>query len=65
MSRPNFCPHCGHKLPDGAHGAQGFTQGRTGDGGWDCYCDICGWSGDILPDEEASEEVVARENGHD
>ena len=68
MSRPEFCPNCGVKLPPGAHGAQPFSRARDLvalplsestvptpieiEGGWDCYCALCEWSGDILPDEE-------------
>ena len=53
MSRPVFCPNCGKKLPDGPHGAQGVTNTVSGRGGWDCYCETCKWSGDIMPDSEA------------
>ena len=52
MARPLFCPNCGKSLPKGPHGAQGFTNTMTGDGGWDCFCAACKWSGDILPDSE-------------
>ena len=53
MSRPIFCPNCGAKLPEGAHGAQPFVgTGLVGEDGWDCFCDACRWSGDILPDDE-------------
>lgn len=45
MDKPNFCPNCGHTLPEGDHGAQSLV------GGYDCYCDTCGWSGDINPDD--------------
>ena len=51
MARPNFCPNCGGKLPDGPHGAQPYSD-EEGNGGWDCYCEACEWSGDIEPDEE-------------
>lgn len=56
--RPKFCPNCAAALPEGSHGAQDFTcyssEGESG-GCWDCYCDACKWSGDILPDDEDSE----------
>ena len=62
MARPNFCPNCGAKLPDGSDGAQGFTAGVE-DGeeieGWECYCPACEWSGDILPDKVVPEKEVA------
>ena len=68
MSEPKFCPNCGAPLPEGPRGRQPFfspddpssrppppgTGDRwKGDGGWDCSCDACKWSGDILPDDEA------------
>ena len=52
MSEPKFCPNCGAPLPEGPHGRQPFGA-EAGDGGWDCFCDICKWSGDIMPDDEA------------
>ena len=55
MPRPSFCPNCGKPLPAGPQGAQPFSEDVTGiEGrGWDCYCDACTWSGDIMPDNEA------------
>lgn len=54
MTRPNYCPRCGEPLPDGPHGAQPFkvSMDAGADGGWDCYCEVCKWSGDIMPDDE-------------
>ena len=56
--RPNFCPNCAAPLPEGSHGAQGFSHIELMEDaeGWDCFCDACYWSGDILPDfpDEAS-----------
>lgn len=46
VSRPLFCPNCGHRLPEGPNGAQAVADG------WDCFCPGCQWSGDILPDGE-------------
>ena len=55
MSEPKFCPNCGWALPDGPRGRQPFSITKAGvtSGGWDCYCDACSWSGDIMPDDEA------------
>ena len=50
--RPNYCPQCGGALPEGPHGAQGFEDTVANEGGWDCYCAACSWSGDIMPDAE-------------
>lgn len=60
MARPNFCPNCGGRLPEGPHGAQAFSVYPTGVGGWDCYCDGSQWSGDILPDDEAEKGASAQ-----
>lgn len=63
MSRPLFCPNCGASLPEGPHGAQPFhladEDGSCDCGGWDCFCDNCQWSGDIMPDDE--DELVPQE----
>ena len=58
MNRPLFCPACGAPLPEGPHGAQEFGRREPGEledeTGYDCHCDTCKWSGDILPDEEVT-----------
>jgi hypothetical protein len=51
MSRPSFCPGCGAVLTDET-AAVGVLDDRTGNGGYDCYCGTCGWSADVLPDDE-------------
>lgn len=63
MSRPNYCPNCAAPLPPGSHGAQGFSKTEAGEseGGWDCYCDACKWSGDIMPDDETGASVEAQD----
>lgn len=50
MTRPRYCPNCAKALSDESHNTQAFSSGE--DGGWDCYCDACEWSGDIFPDDE-------------
>ena len=47
MSKPLFCPQCGKESLN----LEPF-EGEY-DGGYDCYCLTCEWSGDILPDDEA------------
>jgi len=59
--RPRFCPGCGARLPDGAHGAQPFSHDdKASDDearwSWNCYCDACHWSGDISPESEENNE---------
>jgi len=58
---PNFCPHCGAKLPQTQNNRQPFwvdssrkeTPDRPFEGiGYDTYCPSCGWSGDINSDED-------------
>lgn len=51
MSRPNHCSNCGAAL-QGDNAAVGTYDDRSGDGGYDTYCQACGWSGDIMPDAE-------------
>jgi hypothetical protein len=59
VSRPLFCPNCAAALPtdERANAAvpiySANTNANTGDGGYDCYCESCGWSGDIYPEELA------------
>lgn len=48
---PKFCPDCGAALTDDT-AAVGIFDGHTGDGGYDVYCETCGWSGDVFPDDE-------------
>jgi hypothetical protein len=52
VSRPSFCPHCGAALSPEERSAVPIYDPATGDGGYDCYCDTCGWSGDVYPDDE-------------
>ena len=65
MARPKYCPNCATKLPKGSHGAQPFSKDEEGvvERGWDCYCEICEWSGDIHPDDESDSifEMYAKE----
>lgn len=52
MSRPAYCPGCGSTLPGDERTAMPILEPESGDGGYDCYCGACGWSGDIYPDDE-------------
>ena len=64
--RPKFCPNCAALLPEGPHGAQGFGTGEKSSDieGWDCFCDVCYWSGDIKPDYEAEAQLeIAKAEG--
>ena len=54
MSRPKFCPNCSTAVDENYNYAVPFSADSYGRErrGWDCYCDGCQWSGDILPDLE-------------
>ena len=52
MSRPYFCPNCGAALSPEERAAVKIYDPGTGNGGYDCYCDACTWSGDVYPDSE-------------
>lgn len=52
MSRPNHCPNCGEALEGEFTANAIIVLYRHGDGGYDCSCGACGWTGDILPDDE-------------
>lgn len=59
---PKFCPDCGAALT-ADNAVVGVIDDRSGDGGYDCYCEVCGWSGDISPDDEHgrfADEVAAQ-----
>lgn len=51
MNRLGFCPTCGAAL-EGETSAVAILDDSTGNGGWDCSCESCGWSGDVWPDDE-------------
>jgi hypothetical protein len=51
MRRPSYCPSCGSPLP----GDEASKTLVEIEGGYDCYCPCCRWSGDIMPDEELRE----------
>ena len=48
---PKVCPNCGAQFPEETHQlvAFGWDESEAIDG-WDCYCEVCHWSGDICPD---------------
>lgn len=63
MKIPKHCPGCGVEFSGKVSLVDGAEIGRVEmaitedvvdrqpfDGGWDCYCIVCGWSGDVLPD---------------
>ncbi len=67
MLRPNFCPACGARLPEGDRYAMPTERSRdcpASSGrnallawrGFDVYCPACEWSGDIEPDEKLEED---------
>lgn len=45
-NRPKFCPNCGAKIKD----YQAEVDVIRKEGGFDCLCKKCGWSGEINPD---------------
>ena len=51
MSKPNHCPNCGAGFV-GEFAAVGIYDDRSGDGGYDCSCRSCDWTGDVFPDDE-------------
>jgi len=55
--RPKFCPECGKPLEDdGRNWVQECVPVNKWSEYYDCYCDECGWSGDISPDVDIMEE---------
>lgn len=44
-----YCPGCGSQLED-IQPMDDIAQEMTI---YDCYCESCGWSGEISPDSEA------------
>ena len=64
--RPLFCPNCATLLPDGSHAPQEFgTTDGSEETGWDCFCNACHWSGDIMPDYLTAEALeTARREQH-
>ena len=57
MSKLRFCPNCGAAL-ESENAALEIYDDRSGDGGYDCYCQSCEWSGDVWPDEEQAGNVA-------
>ena len=45
INEVNFCPKCKKELVNKIE-----LIDNCGNVGYDCYCDNCGWSGDIFPD---------------
>ena len=52
--KPKFCPNCGKPLR-GKNAVQPYvTLDYNTD--YNTYCNACGWSGDINPNEETEEK---------
>lgn len=51
MRRPIYCPSCGRSFPE-EDASKPLVEIE---GGYDCYCPRCWWSGDVMPDEESGE----------
>jgi len=47
--KPRFCPNCGTKLKDIVIAYRELHNDLI-EIVYDCYCENCGWSGDIAPD---------------
>ena len=68
--RPLFCPNCATPLLLGVHGAQPWSAApgpysEESEEGWDCFCNACYWSGDIMPDYLTAEALeTARREQH-
>lgn len=61
MTRPRYCPACAAPIPPGDRWAMPIAsvdrEGRpVPPYGYDVYCAACGWSGDIMPDDETEEQ---------
>ena len=52
LREPQFCPSCAAPLREGPR-VRRLWHDTDDVTGWDCHCSACGWSGDIIPDEEA------------
>ncbi len=46
---PKYCPNCGAKIDDNCAIYNKDTISEY-DWGYDSYCGVCEWSGDIFPD---------------
>ena len=53
MTRPNYCPNCGHSIKEVEMSAVAIVSTEYKSTGYDCYCPKCEWSGNIWPDDEA------------
>ena len=56
---PKFCPNCGAPLKDIVEYWVDSSRPETPENpyrgiGYDCYCEKCGWSGNIEPDEDVN-----------
>jgi hypothetical protein len=62
---PHFCPNCGESLSEPiSYWADSHRQSTIDNPfkglGYDCWCDNCHWSGDILPDMDR--DIVEKRN---
>ena len=48
--KPKYCPSCGKPIDDCVGIYARDREGLEENGGHDCWCEHCKWSGDILPD---------------
>lgn len=54
---PHYCPNCGKPLSSIQSYWDDSSRPSTPENpfrgiGYDCYCDDCHWSGDIIPDKD-------------
>jgi len=64
MTKPKYCPNCGHSLKEVKMGVVAISCIEDKSTGYDCYCRKCGWSGDIWPDDEANNSNKAIEESN-
>ena len=72
VPRPIYCPNCTTELAPDDGGASPFTiinapvaQYLPHTDGFECFCDACHWSGDILPDDVEMTPWKEWPNGHE
>jgi hypothetical protein len=57
VKKPEHCPGCGAKFDESdalgyVSRQEYYTDQYDATKGYDCYCGICSWSGNIEPDME-------------
>lgn len=67
MAEPKYCPNCGKEfsLTDEMgrlSKAKYYKDQYDVTTGYDCYCALCGWSGNIEPDDENQRDEIGMDS---